>query len=310
MYKFSFILFVLSLAVPQSNGDIFVASTDLEDEIYDLGWPLNNQTLHWPTATSFQSTVYHDGTEFSEERNGTYYYKSDGFSMGTHVGTHLDAPIHFGNTSWTVDQIPLNRLVNVPFYVVDLSKNVQLDTTYCFQKSDFVNDKNQKSFAGSVVIVYTGMSLKYAKGQEEYFGTSSTDYSKIKIPGFSKEAAEFLVEKKVYGVGLDSPSADCSKRHDSNRTLNPEAHAVFNSENIYILENLNDQVEELKDLPSKDYRLTIIPLQMTNFSGSPVRPIVTSVPSSALTLRMINLYLLAFLLLIIALFSRNFNMSL
>lgn len=315
MYKCSFILLAFGTVALLSSHALFQQKT----EIIDLSWPLENETLHWPTVPGFESKVYHDGIEFSREKNDTYYYKSDGFSMGTHVGTHLDAPIHFSNSSWTVDIIDLQRMVNVPIVVFDFSKKVQDDRAYCFQKDDFIGGKNQESFEGKVVIVYTGMSSVYSKGREEYFGTNTTDYSKMKIPGFSKEAARHLADSGAFGVGLDSASADCSKRHDSSNTMNPEAHSEFNSKNVYILENLNDRVKNLLEKQPQNYRLTIIPLKMKNFSGSPVRPIITSVcrdpncpecpRNSAPTFKLSSQYLTATFCLIMTIFYRILSVS-
>ena len=34
------------------------------------------------------------------------------FKMGEHVGTHLDAPIHFARKGWSVAEIPLERFIS------------------------------------------------------------------------------------------------------------------------------------------------------------------------------------------------------
>ena len=31
------------------------------------------------------------------------------FRTGEHMGTHLDAPVHFGRNKWSLDQIPIDR---------------------------------------------------------------------------------------------------------------------------------------------------------------------------------------------------------
>lgn len=317
MYKLNFIILVLSIIASISSG----APSQQDIEVIDLAWPLENKTLHWPTIPGFEQKVYHDGEAFSKEANQSYYYKSDGFSMGAHVGTHLDAPKHFSNTSWTVDEISLQRMVDIPIVLFDLSNQVLNNRSYCFKRADFIGKTSQESFDGKVVIVYTGMSAMYKDGRQEYFGTNSTDYTKMRIPGFSKEAAEHLAELGAYGVGLDSASADCSKRHDTPTTLNPEAHTIFSSKNMFILENLNHKVKDLFRQKAEGYRLTIIPLRIKGGSGSPVRPIVTfknqvsnstcpACPrSSAWTFKPSNHYLVVTLLTIIAVFYRTLNMS-
>lgn len=228
----------------------------------DLSHPLNDKTLHWPTNEGFQ---YIDYTSKANLTN--YYLLSDGIHMAVHTGTHLDAPRHFSSNGWTVDQIPLERLVDVPICVVDLSLKVAANRSYSFIKDDFTNQPLIRN--GSVVLVYTGISQMYEKGAAAYFGSDSRNISELTIPGFSKEAADYLVGQGIYGVGLDAPSADSSSMHKDN-SLDPVAHSIFNNNNIYILENIN---KNLKDLAKNDVsvRLFIAPLAITGGSGSPVR---------------------------------------
>ena len=52
------------------------------------------------------------------------------FYMGEHGGTHIDAPIHMWKKTWSVDEIPLERLLNLPLVVVDVTKKVEHDPDY------------------------------------------------------------------------------------------------------------------------------------------------------------------------------------
>ena len=58
-----------------------------------------------------------------------YYYAANAFSMEEHGGTHLDAPRHFAQGHWTVDQIPIDRFVG-PAVVVDVSAAAADDADY------------------------------------------------------------------------------------------------------------------------------------------------------------------------------------
>lgn len=240
-------------------------------KIYDLSYPLSNKTLHWPTNSGFNYTVDRDAQVNNSATNSSYHVKSDTFCTAVHTGTHLDAPIHFNAGGWTVEQIPLERLIDVPVTVIDLSGKVSKDKSYAFLKEDFVDKKSSKPLVNpnSVVLVYTGISNSYNQGAKAYFGTDSKNMSEMSIPGFSREAASFLVEQKVYGVGLDAPSADSSQRHGTNDSFDPQAHTIFNGNNIYILENINGKLSQLVN--STSARLTIAPLPIENGSGSPVR---------------------------------------
>lgn len=286
-------------------------------KIVDLSYPLDEKTLHWPIAPPFKYESLKDGQAQAKTPNSTYYVKSDAFQTGVHTGTHLDAPRHFGEKSWTVNEIPLERLVDVPVTVIDLSAKVAANRTYSFQVDDFRNAQTNASLVKpqSVVLVYTGVSESYAGGQKAYFGTDSKDYLSMQIPGFGKQAAEYLVSQNVFGVGLDAPSADSSSRHGANDTIDPEAHVVFNTNNVYILENVSGNLKQLVANDGPGTRLHILPLAIIGGSGSPVRiaatigtttcttPVVTnrsmlsSVPNSSL--------LIALSLIALSIFASN-----
>lgn len=246
--------------------------------IIDLSHPLNDNTLHWPTNAGFRYEGELDG-ERQDSRGDAYYLKSDGFRTAVHTGTHLDAPVHFNKNGWTVDEIPLDRLVDVPACVIDLSDRVKIDNnTYEFVKGDFIDHATGESLVKpkSVVLVYTGMSQLYDQGEKAYFGTDTRMTSEMKIPGFSKEAAEYMVERGVYGVGLDSASADSSRGHGANGTYNPFAHTILNKNNIYIIENINSRLSEMTK-PHVHMYVTIAPLPITKGSGSPIRLVAMTV---------------------------------
>ena len=238
-------------------------------KIVDLSYPLNNNTLHWPTNSGFNYSV-ETSKIVTTASNQSYYIKSDSFCTAIHTGTHLDAPRHFSAAGWTVENIPLERLIDVPLTVIDLSEMVNKNRNYLFLKDDFIDKKSKSPLvkANSVVLVYTGISKSYNQGAKAYFGTDSKNVSEMTIPGFSAEAANYLASQKVYGVGLDSPSADSSHKNATN-SHDSQAHTIFNGNNIYILENVNGNLSQL--LNSKSARLTIAPLPIENGSGSPVR---------------------------------------
>lgn len=240
-----------------------------EIKYIDLSHPLHNSTLHWPTNRGFQVIMDID-SERVDPRGKPYYMRSDSIHMATHAGTHLDAPSHFYKDGWSVAQIPLERLINVPLVVVDVSDKVKTNKTYSFVKDDFMKGDKPIVMPNSVVLVYTGMSEAYDSGYKSYIGTEgNASLAQMKIPGFSLEAAQYLVEQKVYGVGLDAISADSSDRHANESSYDPQAHVAFNSNNIYILENINKNLKKLIGVTKA--RLAIAPLPIVAGTGSPVR---------------------------------------
>lgn len=70
--------------------------------------------------------------------------------------------------------------------------------------------------------------------------------NKFYIPlGISVEAAEWIVQNgRIVGVGVDTASVDAG------RSDTYDSHHVFNSNGLYLLENVNIKPE----LPGKDIR--------------------------------------------------------
>lgn len=261
-----------ALASHHRHGDRPSRQLNSEKTIVDLSHPLHNGTLHWPTFGDVNYSITTDG-ERQTKQGDSYYLKADSLSSAIHSGTHMDAPRHFSKTGWTVEQIPLDRLIDVPLTVIDVSAKVSANRTYSFVKEDFLKRDSKESLvqANSVVLVYTGISKLYDQGKEAYLGTNSSDIGAMKIPGFSAEAAEYMVERGVYGVGIDSLSADSSERHGSDGldSFNPVAHKILTAKNIYIIENISKNLADLVNVQGA--RLTTAPLPIVGGSGSQVR---------------------------------------
>lgn len=259
---------LLEVVSAHSHHNLAGQQTREEVKIFDLSHPLNNDTLHWPKNRGI--VVTKDTDHDSTSGNVTFHVRSDAIFMATHVGTHLDAPSHFSKSGWSVDQIPLNRLIDVPLIVIDLSEKVQRDPSYTFTENDFKKANNESLVRpNTVVLVYTGNSEQWKNGYKGYIGTEkNASLDTMRTPGFGSSAAQFLVDQGVFGVGLDAISADSSLVAKGDNYY-PTAHIIFNTNQIYILENV---ASELKSLIGKlSMRLTIAPLPITGGSGSPVR---------------------------------------
>lgn len=180
--------------------------------------------------------------------------KSDGYNLeliflSSHSGTHLDAPFHFIDGGFTIDKIPLERLVSNAV-LCKLKKGPDETIT----RKDIVEfeTKNGKIRPGASVIFQTGWYRRLE--QKDYF---------TKNPGLSDSAAKHLVLRKVGLVGIDSPSIDAGK--DSKFS----AHHVLLKKGILILENLCN----LEKIKGNSFKLVVLPLKLKGATGSPVRAI-------------------------------------
>jgi arylformamidase len=76
--------------------------------VIDLSLPLNDQTPVYVDADGQRDPAYEATPWFSVAEQG---YSVHRLEMGTHTGTHLDAPAHFHPNGRTLDQIPPSKLV-------------------------------------------------------------------------------------------------------------------------------------------------------------------------------------------------------
>src|SRR5687767_14699706 len=99
--------------------------------LVDLTHSFNAQTIYWPTSTK---TFEHVQQAFGPTPGG-YFDSSYELSTPEHGGTHLDAPIHFGEGKETADRIPLNRLV-AKAVVIDVSAKTDANRDYLLTPDD------------------------------------------------------------------------------------------------------------------------------------------------------------------------------
>lgn len=161
--------------------------------------------------------------------------------MGSHQGTHLDAPFHFLADGATVDQIPLEQTTG-PAFLLDLGDRAP-------RSSIVVGD-----FAG--LDLQPGDRLVYRMGWDRRVNEPAyfTD-----MPRLSVEAAHWLADRRLALVGMDAP------------TPNPEdmveVHQVLLGAGTVLLEALAN-LDRLRPGP---FWLSAAPLKVVGSDGAPVR---------------------------------------
>ena len=244
---------LLLLAMPQRA----LAGID-ETKLVDLTYPLDEQTVFWPTNRPFTW----EKSFWGKTAQG-YWYASAEFSMSEHGGTHIDAPIHFAEGRQAVDEIPLHRLI-APAVVVDVRSAVAEDRDYRLSKQDLERWESRHGSIqqGAVVLMLTGWGQGWPD-KSRYLGSPTpSDPKTLHFPGFSREAAEFLVkERHIDGIGIDTPSIDYGPSQDF------VVHQIINGANCYGLEN----VANLDKLPAKGAILMALPIKIKGGTGGPVR---------------------------------------
>jgi len=229
-----------------------------KSKIVDLTYSFDEKTVYWPTAKPFQWEKESWGRSA-----GGYWYTAARYAASEHGGTHLDAPIHFGEGRLAADEIPISRLVG-PAIVIDISEAAAKNADYRLTVDDIASweKANGQIPDNSIALVRSGWG-KFWPDRKRYLGTDAPgDTANLHFPGISREAAEFLAkQRRVDGVGIDTASIDHGPSKDF------IAHQILNGANIYGLEN----VARLDRLPAKGATLVALPMKIKGGTGGPVR---------------------------------------
>ena len=209
------------------------------EHIIDLSHPNEDGQLAFPSDPPVRiqtaATIESDGFFLSE------------VSMGSHHGTHLDAPIHFIHDEPSLDQIPLGH-----FYgrccLIDLAPGDELPPRAQLTPDQFEPYAN-RFVPGDRVLLRTGWY--------EYYGTDCffTDF-----PVTRTESAQWIAETGIVLFGMDMPTPSTDEMS--------EVHRVLLEKGIVLVEGLNN----LHELPP-EFTFIGFPLNFRGRDGSPVRAV-------------------------------------
>ncbi|WP_273831951.1 cyclase family protein [Guptibacillus sedimenti] len=211
-------------------------------KVIDLSIPVNNQTPVYPGDP--KPNIYPIAMH---EKDG---YQVTQVNMGTHTGTHLDAPFHFQKEGECVDESKLTKVM-APGHVIHVTRKNPGEVITLEEISQAI-----KSIApGTIALFHTGWS-KYI-GTETYFN----------FPYLSVEIVNYLLEKGITTFFIDTFSIDAP-----GATSFP-AHEAITSKNGIIGECFSnfDQIDFENPL------IIALPLKLEGLDASPVRAIAVEV---------------------------------
>ena len=191
------------------------------------------------------------------------YCHVDLLRLGSHTGTHIDAPYHFLKGGQRIDEIPVQRFVG-DGVLIDVSAKSDRDLILPGDVEPYEDEIAQ----GDFVIFRTG--------RDKYFGTPKYYLH----PYLSAEGARILVRMGVSLVGVDALNVDPT--YNGSMDSDPSAkdlpdegeygypvHDILLGNDILIVENLCnlDKIKQVKGVYS------FLPLKLEGSDGSPIRAV-------------------------------------
>jgi arylformamidase len=213
-----------------------------------------------------EKSELHIKTHFVEELLPKYEREKDQWyilqivTFLDHIGTHVEAPLHYIKEGKDVSEIPLKQLVGEAV-ILDFTHKKPNEKISLPDITKFGKEIQQ----GDIVLVKTGRD-KYVNRFTEY-----------ERPFISTNAIKWLVEvKKISCLGID-----CSGMEDKKTSHHMQPnHQILLENEIPIIENLTN----LDKLKKKRVLLFVLPLKIKGLASCPVRVIAIEEDANESTL--------------------------
>ena len=205
--------------------------------IYDVTVPITNSMPVWPGDPPVRLTA-----KSHLSRDKTHTVRLTNIEMGSHTGTHIDAPFHMTDEGKRLDEFPLETLTG-KVTVFEIPGARSLGRT----ELERLN--------------WDGVERVLFKTENSSHWQDGKFYEEFVY--LEPDGAEFLVQQGVRLVGIDYLSID------KFRSQSHPSHFVLLKQNIPIIEGLN-----LAAVPAGEYTLVALPLKLQDADGAPARVIL------------------------------------
>jgi arylformamidase len=206
-------------------------------KLFDISLSLSSRTIVWPDDSPVRIE------SAADMRKGDECNLSN-FSMSAHLGTHIDAPLHFIKNGKSVESIGIDILCG--------------NATVVHIPGKKIIGSRELEMAG-INIGTVRLIIKTDNSSEENIARIdfNADYSAL-----DRSGAEWIVSRGIRLAGIDYLSIA--------RFENPaDVHKVLLSKEIVILEGLR-----LAGIEPGEYELYCLPLPIVGIDGAPARTIL------------------------------------
>lgn len=205
--------------------------------VYDITVPLSSSLAVWPG----DDPVRIERKEIPI-RGGAVTVSN--LMMGSHAGTHVDAPLHFIPGGVAIDALDPDLLIGRALVVEDFGAG------------------NLTSERFDALAIPPGVERLLLHTRNSAFWAGSADTFHECFTGISEDGAQWLVRRGVRLVGIDYLSV--GPFGDGAGT-----HRVLLEAGVVVVEGLN-----LGGVPAGWYRLACLPLRIAGGDGAPARAVL------------------------------------
>ncbi len=203
-------------------------------KIIDISWPITEKITQYKDRKDVHFT---DKRIFEKEQ-----VRSTIITLGSHTGTHIDAPSHFIQDGDTVETFPLEKLIG---------RCVVIDCTHVKNAITTDDIKSVKLLENAIVLFKTKNSALSP--------TAPFEYNFIYL---DQSAAEYLAQQKVKAVGIDYLGIERNQPGH-------ETHKALLQMGIPIIEGLR-----LQYVKPGEYELFCLPIAIQGLEAAPARAIL------------------------------------
>lgn len=253
--------------------------------VFDLGRPLTVGMPQSPNHPAYWHALPRRHGDMVRADGGSA--ANDIITMGTHVGTHVDALAHvsqdgklYGGLD-AAEALEGGRYLQLGAHTIepmvrrgvllDVPATLGVDRLEAGQEITVseleltVKRQDVEVREGDVVLVRSGWGQHFDAGDGDTFRGLTTG-----VPGVSEAGATWLAERRIHATGADTIAYE-RLRPGAGHGLLPAHRVLLVEHGIYIIETMD--LEDLAAAGVHEFLFVLSPLKLVGATGSPVRPL-------------------------------------
>jgi kynurenine formamidase len=277
---------VTNTALPRTTRDPLLGAVLGGVEIYDLGRRLTVGMPQSPNHPAFWHAMPRRHGDMVRADGGSA--ANDMITMGTHVGTHIDAFAHVSHDGRLVDgsdaaeagrggrfeALGVHTIAPMMRRGVLLDVPAALGTPAGCEPADEITPEDLAETErvqgtpvgeGDVVLLRSGWGRLFDSPERDAYAGAHTG-----VPGVGEAGATWLADRGVHAAGADTIAFERLAPGAGHATL-PAHRVLLVERGVYIIEAM--ALEELAAASVHEFTFVLAPLPLFGATGSPVRPL-------------------------------------